>query len=169
MLVNSSTAMPRFAPLAFSTSFFETRRLVSAFNRRSRHERALTMRLTFLGRIPDVFFGRSLLKRTTRLPIVLSDLFDLVAGIDLTAAVSGDFHSLEINANEIGCPDRCFVRRINGAEKIPLPVLLPNEIRLLFGERIVLAGACRTSGSPSCRGGRYSDGGFPLLTHYSRV
>jgi hypothetical protein len=35
--------------------------------------------------------------------------------------------------NEIGCPDQCFFKRIHGAEQKPVPVLLPNKIKLLFG------------------------------------
>jgi hypothetical protein len=64
----------------------------------------------------------------------LSDIFDLITRVDLTVAVSGDIHNPEINTNEIGCPDRCFVRRINGDEQKPLPIPSSNEIGLPLGE-----------------------------------
>src|SRR5262245_8078696 len=86
---------------------------------------------TFSGSFP---LGRFLLKGAARLSIVLPEFFDLVAGIDFTIAVSCDIHNPEVNADEVGCRYRRFVRHVNSGEQKPLPIPPPNEIGLPFGE-----------------------------------
>src|SRR5262249_26649522 len=85
-------------------------RLESTLTTRKVSQLAPDLLGTFSGSFP---LDRFLLKGAARLSIVLPDFFDLVAGIDFTIAVSCDIHNPKVNADEIGCGYRRFVRQVN--------------------------------------------------------
>src|SRR5262249_48704801 len=107
-------------------------RLESSLTTRKVSQLAPDLLRTFSGSFP---LGRFLLKGAARLSIVLPDFFDLIAGVDFTVAVSCDIHNPKVNADEVGCWYRRFIRHVNGDEQKPLPIPPPNEIGLPCGER----------------------------------
>jgi len=91
---------------------------------------------------PDTFrsstgsfpLSRFLLKGTAGPSIVLPDVFDLVACVDLAVAVGGDVDNAKIDADEIRHGRWRFVRQIGGDEQKPLSIHPPDEIGLPLGE-----------------------------------
>jgi hypothetical protein len=81
--------------------------------------------------------GSLVLQRLTERVMPLARLFDFRAGEYFTVRSGSDVRYSEVNADEVGCGQRCFVGQVNRAEQKPASVFPQYKIAL----------SCRTSKS----------------------